>query len=71
LANRYREDLEQAGFGSSRHGFALKPPATPTFAPEETEVRRSLDGVALELTTEAWRMLRQNASRGTSRRAVA
>jgi autotransporter passenger strand-loop-strand repeat protein len=47
LANRYREDLEQADFGSGRHSFEFAPPAGLAFAPDAVEVRRSLDGVAL------------------------
>jgi type VI protein secretion system component Hcp len=45
LANRYRDDLQQAGLGSGRHGFT--PPAGLTFAPDAVEVRRSFDGAAL------------------------
>jgi len=63
LANRYREDLKQAGMGSGRHSFAFTVPPELDFAPDEVEVRRSLDGVALELTIEAWRMLRQSSGR--------
>ena len=44
LANRYREDLAQAGVGSGHHGFAFRPPAGVTLALETIEVRRSLDG---------------------------
>ena len=44
LANRYREDLAQAGLGSGRHGFVFDPPAGVTFALETIEVRRSHDG---------------------------
>ena len=47
LANRYREDLRQAGLGSGRHGFEFSPPAGLTFAPDAVEVRRSFDGAAL------------------------
>jgi Hint domain len=71
LANRYREDLERAGMGSGCHSFEFTLPSEVAFAPDEVEVRRSLDGFALELTIEAWCMLRQNASRDTARRAVA
>ncbi|MGO9700162.1 MAG: Hint domain-containing protein [Xanthobacteraceae bacterium] len=63
LANRYREDLKQAGMGSGCHSFAFTVPPELVFAPEEIEVRRSLDGVALELTIDAWRMLRQSGGR--------
>jgi hypothetical protein len=63
LANRYREDLERAGMGSGRHSFAFTLPAELAFVPDEVEVRRSLDGIALELTIEAWRMLRQGTGR--------
>jgi hypothetical protein len=47
LANRYRDDLQQAGLGSGRHGFEFTPPAGLTFAPDAVEVRRSFDGAAL------------------------
>ena len=58
--------------GSGRHSFAFTLPQELAFAPDEVEVRRSLDGGALELTIDAWRMLRQNTSRGReARRAVA
>ncbi len=57
LANCYREDLVQTGIGSGRHSFAFTLPQAPTYAFEELEVRRSLDGVALELTHGARRML--------------
>jgi Hint domain len=56
LANRYREDLELAGLGSGRHSFEFKPPAGLTFAPNAVEVRRSLDGAALGLSSEATRI---------------
>jgi hypothetical protein len=59
LANRYREDLEQAGLGSGRHSFEFTPPAGLAFAPDAVEVRRSLDGVALELSIEAQQALRR------------
>ncbi len=60
LANTYREDLEQAGVGSGHHSFEFALPPEIVVAPDEIEVRRSLDGTALELTIEAWRMLRQS-----------
>ncbi len=63
LANRYRKDLQTAGTGSGRHSFEFKLPPKLVFAPEDVEVRRSLDGVALELTTEAQRTLRHRAGR--------
>jgi hypothetical protein len=50
LANQYRKDLEQAKLGSGRHGFAFTPPAGLAFAPDAVEVRRSLDGAALEFS---------------------
>ena len=51
LANRYREDLEQAGLGSGRHSFEFTPPAGLRFTPDEIEVRRSLDGVTIQRAT--------------------
>ena len=72
LASGYREDLKQAGMGSGHHSFEFALPPELVVAADEIEVRRSLDGTALELTIEAWRMLRQNTSRGReARRAVA
>ncbi len=72
LASGYREDLKQAGMGSGHHSFEFVLPPEIVVAADEIEVRRSLDGTALELTIEAWRMLRQNTSRGLEgRRAVA
>ena len=72
LANRYREDLERAGIGSGCHSFEFTLPPEPIVAANDIVVCRSLDGVALELTIEAWRMLRQNTSHQNKvRRAVA
>jgi hypothetical protein len=51
LANQYREDLEQAKLGSGRHSFTFTPPAGLAFALDAVEVRRSLDGAALEFST--------------------
>jgi Hint domain-containing protein len=47
LANRYREDLEQASIGSGRHSFTFTPPNGLIFNPRTIEVRRSADGTAL------------------------
>ena len=63
LANRYREDLQKAGMGSGRHGFEFRLPPKLVFAREHVEVRRSFDGVALELTIEAQQALRHSAGR--------
>jgi Hint domain len=48
LANRYRDDLEQAGIGSGRHGFAFTSPTA--LSSGTVEVRRSLDGAAVAFT---------------------
>ncbi len=53
LANCYRDDLKRAGIGSGCHSFTFAPLARLAFAPDAVEVRRSLDGVALELTDRA------------------
>ncbi|HEY0909238.1 MAG TPA: Hint domain-containing protein [Bradyrhizobium sp.] len=53
LANRYREDLKQAGLGSGCHSFTFKTPTGFAFARAALEVRRSLDGASLEFSTEA------------------
>ena len=50
LANCYREDLEKAGLGSGRHGFAFTLPLGSAFAPAALEIRRSLDGAALNFS---------------------
>ena len=61
LADCYREDLKQAGIGSGHHGFEFVLPAELLFAPKDIDVRRSVDGAALELTIDAWRVLRSAA----------
>jgi hypothetical protein len=48
LANSYRKDLKEAGLGSGRHAFEFTPPAGLAFASDAVDVRRSLDGAALE-----------------------
>jgi hypothetical protein len=48
LANAYRDDLKRAGLGSGRHAFTFTPPAGVVFAPDAVDVRRALDGAALE-----------------------
>jgi hypothetical protein len=50
LANRYRRDLEAAGFGSGHHAFAFVPPSDPPCSIGRVEVRRSLDGAPLLLS---------------------
>jgi hypothetical protein len=47
LANRYREDLREAGIGSGRHAFVFTPPDGVVISRNSVEVRRSLDGAAL------------------------
>jgi hypothetical protein len=49
-ANRFREDLKQAGLGSGRHSFEFVPLAHPCLGQDEIEVRRSFDGARLELS---------------------
>jgi len=61
LANRYREDLEQAGMGSGRHSFEFAMPEALSCGLDQIEVRRSVDGTEVELTADAWRTLRQSA----------
>ncbi len=53
LANRYREDLQQAGMGSGCHSFRFTPPTGIMFAPGAIEVRRSLDGASLMRSADA------------------
>ena len=72
LANRYRDDLDRAGIGNGCHSFEFSLPPELASAPTRSKSGRSLDGVALELTIEAWRMLRQKTSHQNKvRRAVA
>lgn len=47
LANRYREDLRQAGLGSGHHGFEFPLPKGLTFGADTIRVCRSADGEAL------------------------
>jgi hypothetical protein len=49
LANRYREDLRNAGIGSGHHSFAFAAPDGLALAPDAVDVRRSLDKAALSL----------------------
>jgi hypothetical protein len=55
LANRYREDLAQAGLGSGRHSFTFTPPAGVLATARSVEVRRSLDGAVLLRSAETKR----------------
>jgi hypothetical protein len=55
LANRYRADLAQAGIGSGHHSFVFAMSAGLAFISDAVEVRRSLDGARLMLTSNAWR----------------
>jgi autotransporter passenger strand-loop-strand repeat protein len=62
LANRYRSDLERSGFGSGHHGFEFRLPPGLAIAGDVVEVRRSVDGVALALTTHGSRRRRDFAA---------
>ena len=55
LANRYREDLKQAGLGSGWHSFAFRLPSGLAAAPNMIEVRRSLDQAPLSPSSEVIR----------------
>jgi hypothetical protein len=70
LASVYREDLKLAGIGSGCHSFEFVLPPELVVAPEEIEVRRSVDGAVLELTADAWRTLRQTRQRLSTRVAA-
>ena len=50
LANRYRDDLADAGLGSGNHCFEFKAQTNIPFEPRSIEVRRSLDGSILDLS---------------------
>ena len=67
LANRYRKDLEQAGLGSGCHSFAFAPPAGLIFAPDVVEVRRSLDGASLLLSSSCTRNIASHENRAAQR----
>jgi hypothetical protein len=62
LANRYRQDLQQAGLGSGNYSFEFTLPVGLSFAPDAVEVRLSLDGAILASSIEAQRMLAPRAS---------
>ena len=47
LANLYRSDLENAGIGTGRYGFALKLESLTPFQPHTLEIEREEDGAAL------------------------
>jgi hypothetical protein len=51
VANRYRADLERAGIGTGEHGFEFVLPAGVVAAAGALQVRRALDGAALELSS--------------------
>ena len=53
LADQYRKDLKQGGFGSGFHGFKFVMPPGLSVTPNGVDVRRSLDGAALRLTRRA------------------
>jgi hypothetical protein len=55
LANLHRADLQEAGFGSGRHGFSFVPRPGCCFTPEEVVAKRALDGAVLSITAEARR----------------
>ena len=62
LANRYREDLKQAGLGSGCHSFAFRLPSGLAAAPNMIEVRRSIDQTALPLSSEVIRFNEPDAA---------
>lgn len=47
VANRYRNILAAARYGSGRHGFMFMPPVGVSFEPRSISVRRSIDSTAL------------------------
>jgi hypothetical protein len=57
VANRYRADLEHAGIGAGDHGFEFVLPAGLVVAAGALQVRRTFDGVALELSSSLKRKL--------------
>jgi O-antigen biosynthesis protein len=61
LANRYREDLEQAGLGSGRHSFTFVVAPGDGILSEAIQVRRSLDGAKIAPLPPAMRAHRRYA----------
>ena len=61
LANRYREDLAKAGIGNGHHGFEITLAPGLDVSASDVEVRRSVDGAALELSPQARGALRESA----------
>jgi hypothetical protein len=61
LANRYREDLEQAGLGSGRHRFTFVVAPGDGILSEAIQVRRSLDGAKIASLPPAMRAHRRYA----------
>jgi hypothetical protein len=55
LANRYREDLQQAGLGSGSHSFEFVPPAGLSLSAAAVEVRRSSDGAIVSPSYTVYR----------------
>jgi hypothetical protein len=47
LANRYREDLQNAGIGSGCHSFTFEPPPGLDISSGVVEIRRSIDGATV------------------------
>jgi len=50
LANRYRDDLADAGLGSGNHCLEFKAQTNIRLEPRSIEVRRSLDGSSPDLS---------------------
>jgi hypothetical protein len=49
LADRYREDLQQAGIGDGRHGFSLiVPGGLSPLVPHAIQIQRVCDGQPLQ-----------------------
>jgi hypothetical protein len=70
LANQYRQDLEFGGRCSGRHSFVFTPPLGLRFTPGAIEVRRSLDGTALEFSAETGRRIAASDNRPERQRAA-
>jgi hypothetical protein len=68
LANRYREDLKQAGLGSGRHSFMFASPRGADISGGIVSVRRSLDGVKIKASAGATGVKRRLRVDGPIRR---
>jgi hypothetical protein len=70
LANQYRQHLEFGGSCSGRHGFVFTPPRGLRFTSGAIEVRRSLDGTALEFSSKTGKRMATSGKKPKKPRAA-